>query len=325
MLGERHFSAYWSCPHWPEDVVRLSGVGVLLEVDRAFTIAFTMRSGSNALCDLLVRNGMGAPGEYFQKRLPARTNRAWLEGFASLINQHEVNRIFGSKMSHDHRAALDERLRASVPGYRCLDDVLPGHRWVRLVRRDKVLQAISLCRAEVSNRWAMRGTDARVSSFFEYDFFHILSRVMILQASELAWDIYFQEQKIDPLLVVYEDFFADLPGQAARLIEHLGGLPQEHPAIQLDQSLAMQRDEESYALRERFLSEFTRVGETSLVQDWGEDYVVWTRFFAEKQWRAQKTTAVRSNILSIGSSSKPEEHSAELDRRTRLRASGNRD
>ena len=43
-----------------------------------YTIAFTIRSGSNLLCDLLSRNGAGYPTEYFQSPFGV-TNKHWYE------------------------------------------------------------------------------------------------------------------------------------------------------------------------------------------------------------------------------------------------------
>lgn len=46
------------------------------EVIRSYTIAFTMRSGSNELCSLLACNGFGVPGELFRDPLPGMPNLA---------------------------------------------------------------------------------------------------------------------------------------------------------------------------------------------------------------------------------------------------------
>ena len=116
-------------------------------------------------------------------------------------------------MSHDHRARLDEQLRSAIPGYSRIDDLLPHHRWVWLVRRDKILQAISWCRAEASNQWISGQSDVGKPDEYSYDFFDILSRTMLIYGGELAWETYFHENSIKPLIVVYEDFFRDLEHQ----------------------------------------------------------------------------------------------------------------
>ena len=255
-------------------------------ITRSYTIAFTVRSGSNAICDLLARNGLGAPSEWFQEPPTAQDGQPWLDAFARLINEHQAGGTFGSKMMHDHRARLDERLRAAIPDYRRLDDLLPFHRWLRLVRKDKALQAISLCRAEQSGRWARTESADMASGDYQYDFFHLLSRLMIIQAAEFAWEVYFQQQGIEPLVVVYEDFFQDLDGQLPKLIDYLGGLPPGRISLDTGQSYKIQRDETNYALRQRFISDLSRVGEDSFAQEKGVPKQRWERFFFDQQWRS---------------------------------------
>jgi len=259
---------------------------MLQDITRSYTIAFTMRSGSTEICNLLARNRLGDPHEWFQKPPAAAQDTASLDGFAAVVSQHQVNGIFGSKMSHNHRAALDEHLRGPVPGYRQLDDVLPGHRWVWLVRRDKILQAISYCRAEHSNQWHSLQSEGIRAGELPYDFLHILSRLMMVQTGDLAWELYFRERGIEPLVVVYETFFADLDRQLSRLIDFLGGLPAGRTSVDTCTTYEPQRDEQSSLLRQRFIADLCRLGESSLASELGEPLEKWTRFFVERQWRA---------------------------------------
>jgi trehalose 2-sulfotransferase len=261
------------------------GRAMLQDITRSYTIAFTMRSGSTEICNLLARNRLGYPNEWFQKPLPAAEDRPPLDSFAAVVSQYQVEGIFGSKMSPNHRAALDEHLRSAVPGYRQLDDLLPGHRWVWLVRKNKILQAISYCRAEHSNQWASTQSDGTKAGDFPYDFFHILSRLMILQAGDLIWEIYFRERGIEPLIVVYETFFEDLDQQLPRLIDFLGGLPAGRTSVDTCTTYEPQRDEQSSLLRQRFMADLCRMGESSLASELGEPFEKWTRFFVEQQWR----------------------------------------
>lgn len=257
-------------------------------ITRSYTIAFGVRSGSNAICDLLAKNGLGMPGEWFQNRLSGHDNETWLNSFGRIINQYQAQGVFGSKMSHDHRAALEERLLLGLPRLSRLDEVLPNHRWVHLIRRDKVLQAISLCRAEHSGQWAETKPDDLRTSHPIYDFLQILSRIMLLQAGELSWSLYFQRLNIDPLVVVYEDFFADLDTQLPRLIDYLGGLPPGRTELANDTQFKIQRDQTNEDFREIFASHLTRIGETALVQEVGAPYDRWSRFFGECQWRESR-------------------------------------
>lgn len=254
-------------------------------IQRSFTIAFTMRSGSNEICNLLARNGLGTPSEFFQKPLPAGSSGLALDSFTRIISRYQVGGIFGSKMSHDHLAALDEQLRAAIPGYTRIEDLLPDHRWVWLIRRDKILQAISWCRAELSNSWAQNGAQKQKSAEYTYDFLHILSRVMMIYSAELAWEQYFRKYEIEPLVIYYEDFFRDVDQQLRRLINHLGGLPAKRTKIDTGTTFEVQRNEKTFALRERFVQDLTRLGANGMTVELGQPLDRWVKFFYEFGWR----------------------------------------
>lgn len=259
-------------------------------LERSYTIAFTPRSGSNALCELLARNGMGAPSEWFQRPPISQLGKSGISVFVSVVNEHQSHNTFACKLGHDHRARLDEYLRCHLPGYRRLDDILPAHRWVWLLRRDKILQAISLCRAETSGGWSATEPGKQVAGDFEYDFFHILSRLMIIHAGECAWKVYFEEYGIEPFILVYEDFFQNMKAEFSKLIVYLGGLPAGRSEIRLDQSFVVQRDEKSYQMGHRFIRDLQRVGEEGFALEMGERVKRWESFFFERQWRGTDPT-----------------------------------
>lgn len=252
-------------------------------ISRSYTIAFTMRSGSNEICNLLAKNGLGNPGEFFQKSLPGSPGLI-LDSFSRIVNRYQSGGVFGSKMSHEHRAALDEQLGRAIPQFVRIDDLLPNHRWVWLVRQDKILQAISWCRAESSNSWAESLSDKTKRKEYQYDFIHIISRVMMIYTAELAWEIYFRQMQIQPLKIVYEEFFRDPDRQLKNFIAYLGGLPSGRKSIEKDATLAIQRNEQSYALRDRFVADLIRVGSNGLTTELGKPLHRWIRFFFERGW-----------------------------------------
>lgn len=253
-------------------------------ITRSYTLAFTMRSGSNEVCNLLAKNALGNPGEYFQKGMATDSGTSAFDAFLRVVNDNQVGGVFGSKMSHDHRAAVDEMLRAAVPGYRILDDVLPGHRWIWLQRRDRILQAISLCRAEASKRWSSIDAGDPHAGGMAYDFFHILSRVMMIYTNDLAWETYFCRHNIQPFVIYYEDFFRNLHSELPKLIDFLGGLP-EGRMLDNGMTLEVQRDEETYAWRRRFVNDLGRIGEQSFSMELGVPLEKWGRFFFQYGWR----------------------------------------
>lgn len=256
----------------------------LTTIQRSFTLAFTPRCGSNAICSILARNGLGRPGEFFQMPFTGG-NALVLDGFTGVVSRYQRWGVFGSKMAYAHRAALDAQLGNAIPGYRRLDDILPKHRWVWLMRRDKVLQAISLCRAEMSKEWACRSPLEQSKPAYTYDFVHILSRVMSIHASEVAWDAYFRNHGIRPLKIVYEDFFEDVDRQLSRLVDYLGGLPRKRVPLNKDTSFRVQRNDDTYELQQRFFSDLLRWGSHDFTRELGSPFVRWTRFLVDCGWR----------------------------------------
>lgn len=258
---------------------------MLEKLTRTYTIAFAMRSGSNEICSLLRRNGIGDPGELFQYPLAPDSDSTKLKSFLSVVSETTANGIFGSKISHNHRAALDEYFRNAIPGYRQLGDVLPNHRWVWLTRRDKILQAISLCRAEQSDSWAVTSATSVNHYCFKYDFFEILSRLEMLLAGDFIWELYFQTHKIEPLSVIYEDFFGDVQGQLKRLIEYLGGAGDERSQFDTTSVYSIQRSNLDTEIGERFSADLCSLGEVGLAERLASSMGLWNQFFLGYGWR----------------------------------------
>src|SRR5574337_640545 len=83
----------------------------------SYTIAFSLRSGSNQLCRMLTRHGLGKPGELFQTIPDFDRPRATIDWYRAVVARHQRSGIFGSKMACDHRARLDGVLGGAMPAY----------------------------------------------------------------------------------------------------------------------------------------------------------------------------------------------------------------
>lgn len=266
------------CDAWYE-AVRNCGV------NRSYTIAFSVRSGSNEICNLLARNGMGSPAEHFQSMESFKREQSALHNLLDIVSRHVREGIFGSKMAHDHRARIDSLLRIEIPNYVTIADVFPDHKWVWLIRRDKIAQAISLCRAEQSGVWATPSLDLKEGrQLYEFDFYYILSRVMMLSASDIAWATYFDTHKIHPYKIYYEEFFHDIDRQLFDLSAYLGGRPSSCNSSTLHNvpTLCIQRDELSLDWYKRFALMLNRVGE--LGEPSNAIRQNWERFFFGRGW-----------------------------------------
>ena len=140
-------------------------------------VCATQRSGSTLLCELLKATGVaGIPNEYFQRFKDtglADQPRQYLAGLeddfalstAAAAASRECRRrrfdfeavrragttpngVFAAKIMWSHTADLWARL-----GGRTLEDVFGPLRYVQVVRRDKVAQAVSLWTAIQTQAW----------------------------------------------------------------------------------------------------------------------------------------------------------------------------
>jgi len=262
---------------------------------RSYTVAFTQRSGSNQLCRLLAREGCGRPSELFQTPIAVRPGEA-ADWFKRKIEANAAGSVFGTKLAHDHRSRLDEILRAALPGYRRLDDVMPNHRWIWLDRRDKVAQAVSLHVAVATGCWA-REVDT-VDTACRYDFLSILSRLMNLAANHVAWTVYFETHGIRPYVIHYENFYANLSTEFPRLLAHLGGPGEETPQTPVA-DLEIQRDRRSQEFYDRFVEDMNRIGEVEFSAELGRPFCRWNTFFSQMGWKAHQSDWWR-NIWRLG-------------------------
>src|SRR3954465_13920724 len=150
-------------------------------IERAYLFCAPPRSGRPLLCELLKGTGVaGCPREYFETlrstgypRQPRQYFEDAPEGQALLppgdagtpenaFDWHGVlragttpNGVFGAKVMWGHLEDLWPRLDG-----RPLEDVLPGLRYVRVSRSDRVAQAVSLWIAVQTQHWRDDGDNS---------------------------------------------------------------------------------------------------------------------------------------------------------------------
>ena len=136
-------------------------------------------------------------------------------------------------------------LLRNVPAYRdvplaeLLPTVFPDLTFVRVVRANKVRQAVSLWKAVQTATWREDQASAKAASLeddgsppyrnfieehrpqlrFHYRAIeHLLEQILI---EESRWDAFFEHSGIKPVLVLYENFAADYETSTLRLLERL--------------------------------------------------------------------------------------------------------
>ncbi len=153
------------------------------------------------------------------------------------------NGVFGAKLMWGYFGDFVSLLR-NIPAYRdlplaeLLPAVFPELTFVRVVRANKVRQAVSLWKAVQTATWSQEdraqgagegGGDAPYKSFlsdhrpqlrFHYrGIEHLLNQIL---SEEAHWDAFFEHTRIKPVLVLYENFAADYENATRAVLERLG-------------------------------------------------------------------------------------------------------
>ena len=142
-------------------------------------------------------------------------------------------------------------LLRNVPAYRdlplaeLLPEVFPELTFVRVVRANKVRQAVSLWKAVQTATWREDQASAKAASLedngsppyrsfieehrpqlrFHYRAIaHLLEQLLI---EESCWDAFFEHAGIKPILVLYENFASEYETSTLRLLDRLDLSPPE--------------------------------------------------------------------------------------------------
>jgi len=160
------------------------------------------------------------------------------------------NGVFGAKLMWGYFGDFVSLLR-NVPAYRdislaeLLPHVFPDLTFVRVMRANKVRQAVSLWKAVQTATWREDQASAKAASLeddgsppyrsfieehrpqlrFHYRAIdHLLEQILI---EESRWDAFFEHCGIKPVLVLYENFAADYETSTLNLLNRLGLSPPE--------------------------------------------------------------------------------------------------
>jgi trehalose 2-sulfotransferase len=218
--------------------------------ERGYVICATPRSGSNYLSQLLASTGqLGNPLEYFNT--VGRRKHTDPKYPKDPHAQIDIIRSMGATPNGIYAVKVLPVQYYRVRKRLDLFHELPNLKFVRLRRRDLIGQAISLARAEQTGQ--ITASD-RARGKPIYDAEDIRNCIRAVCARESIWNQVMQEFGVEPLTFEYEDVMGD-PQAAVDQVAALMGLsalPPINPALVL---VAVQRDRESEAWRQRFLAD----------------------------------------------------------------------
>lgn len=198
----------------------------------SYAIVTTPRSGSTYLCDLLDSTAIaGHPAEHLRlatQELARRCNFDYLPLLDNLMEYRTTgNDVFGTKLiSH----FLFE-LRQSKSDFKYIFQAI--NKFILLIRQDKVAQAVSLVLAQKTEVWHLHHNpqqDAKQSNYqsklarIEIDealLNDVEQKVIFIEKQEQRLKKILTHNKIDPLIVVYEDILDNAPGQISRILDFL--------------------------------------------------------------------------------------------------------
>jgi LPS sulfotransferase NodH len=202
---------------------------------QSYIIAATPRTGSNLLCEGLEATKVaGRPLEAFTPDFRNMLCHRWLlspnvdfRGYLRAALQHgtSANGVHGLKIHWMHIPPLARNANFAGESADVLLSLFPRARFVNIVRRDRRGQALSWFRAIQTGEWCRIQSECDegkriVDPAFDANVIQALEAEIAQQQS--AWEQYFQERNIDPLLIEYEVLAEDYMGQVARVLAFLG-------------------------------------------------------------------------------------------------------
>lgn len=225
-----------------------------MQAHTSYLICAAPRSGSYLLCEALRNTGLaGWPDEYLDTEAVSSSARdalppspgyvwhewrdtppSWSTAADIRVTLHRVlekgttaNGVFGAKALWDQFAGFVDKLQ-EFPEYHNLaapalmPALFPNLRYIRLIRRDKVRQAISLWRAFQTNQWAwLAGQPAPSNVELSFNYDHIAFMHHLIIEAEAAWQQYFADCGVTPLVIWYEDLVQRYEATALEVLRYL--------------------------------------------------------------------------------------------------------
>jgi trehalose 2-sulfotransferase len=205
---------------------------------RSYVICALPRSGSNLLGDGLADTQQaGRPKQYFLPEFeqrygeryqlrPAKDYAGYIRGIVSANRSR--NGVFGFKLMSFYLNEFLRRLRATgefgsdeATDLQLLNAVLPRLRFVHLIRRDKLRQAISRARAMQTGVWKIAGSVQPIGEP-HYDAQLIARCLRDGEREEAIWTRFFANAAAEPLSIEYERLCENYRDTLRRALEFIG-------------------------------------------------------------------------------------------------------
>jgi len=204
---------------------------------RCYVVCAVARSGSNLLTDALRATGRaGQPKQFFSELFqsgygakygldPAGDYASYVRGI--ICATATSNGVFGFKLMGWSLEAFLARLRgtgqfasADSTDLEVLRSAFPLLQFIRIIRRDKLRQAISKARAMQTGLWKLaNGKSADGEAHFDPDL--ITQCLREGEIERAAWDRFFDNLPAAPLSIEYEQFSRDYERTVRNVLDFL--------------------------------------------------------------------------------------------------------
>ncbi len=236
------------------------------EADRLYAIAFTPRSGSTLLADILSRSELvGNPREWFNPALRQRlvinsASRDLEQYYRYLKTNFRSRRVFGVELAWAHL-----RLLQTSGAPHLLDDI---KHWSFLRRRDLTAQAVSLYKAQCSGTYhSIQGVSPALD--VAYDAHAIASWILRLVQQEFGFLRFFDDRNLNVRELWYEELSKEPPTHIVRQWCQAIDL---HPDIyaKIDESVLATEHRKLADARSGEMIEQFRAEHAGLLDYWGQ-------------------------------------------------------
>lgn len=200
---------------------------------QCYIVAATYRSGSTLLGESLAATGLaGDPKEYFHRLNETPLAR---EDYLKFVRQTiretaSPNGVFGAKFLWHHVAYLCDKAReypefrdGSLSSCETLAALLSNPHYIRISRRDKLGQAISMAKARqtgVFHQFEGKEQTPQRDPVFDAEAIEYYLRKSRLD--DLAWQVYFDRFNIAPFEIEYETFLTRRDEITREIFDFLG-------------------------------------------------------------------------------------------------------
>lgn len=216
----------------------------------------SFRGGTSYICTMLSANGMpGLRGERFSKFWPLSrggTEDEFRERLDAVFSSTRDG-AFYSKIMWPHRNNLALAMgfgRGNSAGFAAM---FPQAKWLNIIRRDKIGQAISLWKAKETNEWRFKGGETAPDPDYNYE--ALRKCYDEISAHALLWRDFHRKSKTDVLHINYEDFVGNEEERLPVLLDFFADHRDKSVEVAAKSPLKKQSNSHSKEIRKRFLDD----------------------------------------------------------------------